>query len=585
MGVAASLLAGFAVLFVIGFVLLTRNQEYTILEVARARAAAAAANELISGCVDVETGQRGYLLIGDAIFLAPYQQGKVRAAAGLAALKRIASAEPELAVDVSATDAAVTNAFAAIDHTLELERHSVLSREQLRDQLIHSKSAMDVARARTDALVRHLDGLIAKKRADNAGRRSGMYVLGGLLGALTIVAVGLSFWALQRERRAWSAAVAALENANRAAETARAKAAASDLAKTRFLAVASHDMRQPLHALTLYLSALERRIDNPEAQEIVAKMERAASSLVGMFASLLDLARIQADVISPECDDFPLQDVIDRVIGEHPNAQVSGPSPPTPLTVRTDPLLLERALRNLVSNAIRHGGGAAFITVSPGPDRARICVSDRGPGIAREDQQRVFEEFTRLDSRAGAEGLGLGLAIVKRIAEVLDLRLELRSALGQGASFSLYPPIVATATARPIDVRPEPTLQGARVVVVDDDPLALAAVAGVLGDAGADVLAYTTEAELNTALRAGARPDLLVMDLRIDGELRGVDIANSVRARLCPPPPVIMVTGDTAADTLAFLRASGFAWLIKPADRAALTSAAAEQLRKAPSLT
>jgi DNA-binding response OmpR family regulator len=121
--------------------------------------------------------------------------------------------------------------------------------------------------------------------------------------------------------------------------------------------------------------------------------------------------------------------------------------------------------------------------------------------------------------------------------------------------------------------------------VLDDDALALTAVAGVLRDAGAHVFAYADESGLDAAIAAGKRPDLLVMDLRIEGQLRGVEIARGVRAKLTPPPPVIMVTGDTGADTLALLRGSGFAWLIKPVDRTTLTSAAAEQLRKTPSLT
>jgi signal transduction histidine kinase len=585
MGAAASLLAGFAVLFVIALVVLNRNQEHTIREVTRARAASAAASELVRASVDVETGQRGYLLTRDRVFLGPYAKGKTTAAARLAALARFVSGEPQLGGDAEAAKNAIEAAIAEIDHTLDLDRAHTLSGPQLRDQLLQSKAAMDLARARAEALTARIDQMVETKRAANAASRSGIYTLGGLLGGLAIIAVGLSFWLLRQERRAWAGALAASEEAKAVAEIAREKAAASDRAKTQFLAVASHDMRQPLHALTLYLSALQRRVDSPEAKDIVAKMERAANSLVSMFAALLDLARIQADVINPEIEEFALQDAIDRVIGEHPDARVVGPSPPSELTVRTDPMLFDRVLRNLVANAIRHGGGAAFVAVAPVNGKARVSVSDRGPGIAEADQQRIFEEFTRLDGRAGAEGLGLGLAIVKRIAEVLDFALEVRSAPGEGASFSISVPIVAMSAEHHSDTAGETTLQGACVLVLDDDALALTAVAGVLRDAGANVFACANETDLNAAVGGGKRPDLLVMDLRIEGKLRGVEIAKSLRARLAPPPPVIMVTGDTGADTLGLLRDSGFAWLIKPVDRATLTSSAAEQLRKAPSLT
>src|SRR5262249_51816539 len=139
---------------------------------------------------------------------------------------------------------------------------------------------------------------------------------------------------------------------------------------------------------------------------------------------------------------------------------------------------------------------------------------------------------------------------------------------------------IATAVVTSSGTAEEPRLDGSKILVLDDDALALEAVSGVLRDAGAEVCACETDAAIQAALAAGLHPDLLVMDLRIEGQLRGVDIAKSIRAILTPPPPVVMITGDTGADTLAFLRASGFAWLIKPVDRAALTAAAFAQLRE-----
>ncbi|MES1203350.1 MAG: hybrid sensor histidine kinase/response regulator, partial [Pseudomonadota bacterium] len=359
---------------------------------------------------------------------------------------------------------------------------------------------------------------------------------------------------------------------------ARAKAAASDMAKTRFLAAASHDMRQPLHALTLYLSALQRRIETDEAKGILAKAERATQSMVGMFNTLLDLARIQADVVKPEIEIIAVQEVIDRVLGEHPDADVKGPTPPTTIEAKSDPVLLERLLRNLVSNALRHGGGAARIAVEARRDRVLISVSDQGPGIPEEEQERIFEEFVRLDGRAGAEGLGLGLAIVKRLADLLGATLEVRSAVNEGATFIVGLPLAGThAPAQTAAPAVEIMAANAPILVMDDDPLALEAEMGVLRDLGAEVRGCANEADLQAALDAGFRPRLLVMDLRIDGELVGVDIATRARARLTPPPRVLMVTGDTAPETLARLRASGYGWLIKPVSRAdfadAVTSA------------
>src|SRR5262249_41747514 len=153
------------------------------------------------------------------------------------------------------------------------------------------------------------------------------------------------------------------------------------------------------------------------------------------------------------------------------------------------------------------------------------------------------------------------------------------SSPGEGATFSVHVAIAARAT-KSAGGSDEPGLDGMRIAILDDDPLALEAVAGVLGDAGARVETFSTEETMAQAFAAGLNPDLRVLDLRIEGDLRGCDTANRTPANLTPPPPAIIITGDTGADTLAFLSASGFTWLIKPVDRTALTRAAAAQKQK-----
>src|SRR5690606_25881104 len=137
---------------------------------------------------------------------------------------------------------------------------------------------------------------------------------------------------------------------------------------------------------------------------------------------------VQAGVVQPEIDDVRVQDVIDRIIAEHPGGKIS--AAPTPMIVHSDPALLERILANLVANALKHGGGKARIETRALATFAEIDVVDDGPGIPLEDQNRIFEEFVRLDGRAGAEGLGLGLAIVKRISDLLNVPIRLVSAPG-----------------------------------------------------------------------------------------------------------------------------------------------------------
>jgi C4-dicarboxylate-specific signal transduction histidine kinase len=387
------------------------------------------------------------------------------------------------------------------------------------------------------------------------------------LGLLALIAAALGAFAVRGERARWRLA-------RDAAEIARAAAAEADAAKTRFLAVASHDMRQPLHALTLYLTALERRVQTQEARDILTKMERATQSMVGMFGTLLDLARVRSGAITPEYAPTPLQPIIDRIIAEHPGRTID--AAPTAISIDTDETLFERALSNLVVNAMKHGGGAARIEIATSGQAVDISVADDGPGIAREDQERMFDEFVRLE-RSKGDGLGLGLAIVRRISKLLNMPLRLDSAPGHGARFTLRARRANTSAIAHADIATR-SVAGAHVLLLDDDALAREAVAGTLRDLDAMVQPCANEAEINLALQAGLRPDLLVLDLRIDGALQGLDITRRVRARFDPPPPAIIITGDTDPDTLSQLRASGFGWLIKPIDADALSALASTQL-------
>lgn len=500
--------------------------------------------------------QRAYLLSREEAYLALFNASKESARTDLAEVRALNAGDSESLALVSSIETDLAGLFEALDNSARQRR------ENANEILALSASLEQQTDALHASILRRSDQI--RIREDRARQR--VDTLAGILALLSLATCGLAVLALRRERRQWRLAT-------EAAEDARAKAAASDLAKTRFLAVASHDMRQPLHALTLYLSALERRVETPEAREIITKMDRATQSMVGMFASLLDLARIQAGVVKPEREDVPLQDVIERIVAEHPGRAVE--AAPTSLVVDTDPVLLERILRNLVSNALKHGGGKARIEIARRDNDVEIAVADNGPGIAEEDQERIFEEFVRIDGRA--EGLGLGLAIVDRIANLIDTRVEVKSALGHGARFTLrVPRAVQSALIR--SEAPSVTLDGAPVLVVDDDPMAREAVAAMLADLNADVRSAGNEAEAEAVLAASFKPRLLVMDLRIDGALDGIDIARRLRTKVTPAPQVIVVTGDTASETLVSLRESGFQWLIKPVDPRELGETIAKQL-------
>ncbi|MGD9981253.1 MAG: sensor histidine kinase [Hyphomonadaceae bacterium] len=209
----------------------------------------------------------------------------------------------------------------------------------------------------------------------------------------------------------------------------------SDAARVRFLRAISHDLRQPLQALMLYLGALERRIAEGETRSLLGKADQAAQSLTSMFDNLVELARIEAGKVEPEVRRVSLKELFDAACAREPRAAAEL----TGLYVKSDEVLLEQILRHLVSNAIRHGGGAAKLSATERDGAVEIAVSDDGAGIAPEHHTRIFEEFERLDG-ASSEGLGLGLAIVRGLAGLLGHEIEVRSAPGEGASFIVRAP-------------------------------------------------------------------------------------------------------------------------------------------------
>lgn len=503
-----------------------------------------------------------YSASGDRALLTELQHAQGTARARLARLRAMVQQDGDAGAFVARLEGLVERRFSVLNAEAAARGRAASNQ---RPEL----SIYRAFREESMALLRLLNARIDAARAAENANRLQLNAVALALAALTLIASALAIFALRREREQWRFAHAATE-------AARAQAAASDLAKSRFLAVASHDMRQPLHALTLYLSALARRVESAEAHDIIKKMDRATQSMIGMFSMLLDLARMQASVVTPTFADAAVQEVFDRIAAEHPSGKVE--VAPTALAVRTDPLLLERILSNLVANALKHGGGKARVSARTEAGAAVIEVTDEGPGIALEDQQRIFEEFVRLDRHGRGEGLGLGLAIVQRVADLLKAELRLRSAQGEGACFSVRLPLAAAPDTQARTGAGD-SLRGVSVLVMDDEPLAREAMTAALSDLGAHVRACANGEDVAAALDQGFAPRLLLLDLRVDGELRGIAIADRARARINPPPRAIIITGDTGPDALAALRASGHAWLIKPVDPRDLSAAAAAQLQ------
>ena len=363
----------------------------------------------------------------------------------------------------------------------------------------------------------------------------------------------------------------------------------ANLAKSRFLASASHDLRQPVHALSLSVGALQALSMPEAASELVDHIERSVEALDGLFTALLDVSRLDAGVITPEPRAFAVQPVLDRVYHGHAlEAAAKGVAlrmTPCSLHVHTDPVLFERVLRNLVSNAVRYTDRGRVLVGCRRGNPVRVEVWDTGRGIPAALQEAVFQEFFQVDNqqRDRQAGLGLGLAIVRRLTALLGIELSLRSEEGRGSVFSL-----AVARADPVRPPPGPAPEwvvstepanGRFVLVIDDEPAIQVAMRALLTSWGYGVLAAGSCTEMLELLEfCPVPPDLLICDYRLrDGE-NGIETVMRLQSEYNDELPAILVTGDTAPERLLEARASGLLLLHKPVEHTRLRQAIGRQL-------
>jgi signal transduction histidine kinase len=351
----------------------------------------------------------------------------------------------------------------------------------------------------------------------------------------------------------------------------------ANLAKSRFLAAASHDLRQPLHALGLFVAQLHGRVRANERRRIVARIDAALSAMNELFNALLDISKLDAGVLSPSITEFPVAKLLDRVDTTFTEAaQEKGLSLrfiSSSAWVRSDFILLERIVFNLVSNAIRYtSSGGVVVGCRKRGVNLRIEVWDTGPGVPQDQQQNIFGEFYRLGAPGGdgGSGLGLGLAIVDRLCRLLDHSVLLTSILGKGSCFSVALPRVA---ARPeIDETPAPahplmeTSDRKLVVVIDDDPLVLEGMGGLFRSWGYQLVAGTDDEALAGVADLDRPPDLIVSDYHLSGGKTGIEVIEGLRRTLSADIPAFLVSGDTSPELLRQARATGYHLLHKPVD-------------------
>jgi signal transduction histidine kinase len=367
-----------------------------------------------------------------------------------------------------------------------------------------------------------------------------------------------------------SVLVTRLHAASQRLQEARGEAEAANIAKSKFLAAASHDLRQPMQALSMYASVLEQRPSEPGVQRAVNGIKLSVTNLEQMFDSLLDISKIESGVVEPRMVAFPLQPLIDQVAeAERPIAaqkQLELRVVRTAASVKSDPALLERMLKNLVTNAIRYTQRGKIII---GCRRVcggwlRLDVVDTGIGIALEEQERIFDEYYQL-SGTSAQGLGLGLPIVKSLGELLGHKVSVQSAPGRGSVFSIE--LERAFEPAPVQLpraAPAAPLGRLNVALVDDDAEIRESVRLLLEGWGCRYVAGATVAEIEEELRAQSlKPDAVIVDYRLAGAMSGLQAIERLRGTFGEKLPALIITG-TANPAFLQQRAAGIPFAIKP---------------------
>ena len=350
----------------------------------------------------------------------------------------------------------------------------------------------------------------------------------------------------------------------------------ADQEKSRFLAIASHDLRQPVHALGLFAASLERRLQGTEEEPLIRNVMRSIEGLERSFNAMLDISRLDAGTVEPNLQHFPLRDLFRRLhmhyAGQAEAAGLGLRFSPGGKSVTSDPQLLERILGNLIQNAIKYTEeGGVVVVARTTEDYLNLEVWDTGIGIKSTDLPRIFAEFYQVgqSERSRTQGLGMGLAIVKRLAHLLGYRLMVASRPGRGTMFRLsvplggLPEIPEFTTAA--DTVPMPVMEPRSVLVIDDEESIRLGLQLLLEEWGYETIIAATAAEAADAVRARATPpDLILSDLHLGDGPDGIAAIRAVRELCALQVPAILVTGDTSREELRRATESGHTVLFKP---------------------
>ena len=344
------------------------------------------------------------------------------------------------------------------------------------------------------------------------------------------------------------------------------------LAKSRFLASASHDLRQPMHALGLFVGRLLQLPHDDESRHLIGRVDAAVQALQNLLDALLDISRLEAGVMRTRTRHFPVAELFERLRAD--SAETAAQKGlqlrlrPCPLWLASDPLLLHRILLNLVSNALRYTRqGGVLVAGRRRGEHLRIEVWDTGVGIPPESQAEIFREFVQLShsERERGQGLGLGLAIVERTARLLGHPLSLHSRLGSGSCFAVEVPLAPSAEVEAEGLAaPQHQFDGISVLVIDDEEIARQSLSSLLQSWGCRVYEAADAVEAQSLFAHTGQVDLVACDYRLGQGANGIDALAELRLRTGLACPAFLISGDTSPQLAQLAAAAGITLLQKP---------------------
>ncbi len=378
-------------------------------------------------------------------------------------------------------------------------------------------------------------------------------------------------------------------------DIARRAAEHANMAKSRFLAAASHDIRQPLQTLALIQGALAKTVEPGPAQNLISRLDEALGTMTEILNALLDINQLEAGTVRATKTGFPIDLLFNRIREEFTeHARVKGLDlriVRNGSRIESDPRLLEQIIRNLVSNAIKYTShGRILIGCRPHGSLLRIRVHDTGIGIAAAELQSIFEEYHQIDNpaRDRTRGLGLGLSIVQSLARLMGHPVTVTSVFGKGSAFGidvprLPVPVVEVNQAAPRCPTPTPPLGAGQILLIEDEPAMRSLLTHLLSGEGHRVLGVT-DGVAAAALVAHEefRPDLVLSDYNLPNGLNGLQTAAELRALLGETLPVIILTGDISASTLRDIALQGCLHLHKPVKPSDLMDAVKQRMPHRP---